>query len=161
MDLEALAPIMEEIIKETLDERRYKFGFSKYTGISNKVASGTLRNSVRVFTKTEKDVTVLQIMMEEYWQWVQSGRRPGSKGVPTGSLLKWIKDRKLKGRDKLGRFITDKSFAFAIQNNIKKFGIRPSNFLDISIEKMLSDPRITELVGESSFEEVINLIEGI
>lgn len=161
MDLEAIAPILEEIIKESLQEKRYPFGFAKYKGLGNKVSTGKLVNSVQVVTKTNNDVTVLQVLMEEYAQYVQSGRRPGKRFVPIVSLLQWIKARRLKGRDKKGRYIKDKSFAFAIQRNINKFGIRPANFLDISIEKVMEDPRITELIGDAGYEELINLIEGI
>jgi len=161
MDLEAIAPILEDIIRQSLYEKRYPFGFSKNRGVGNKVASGTLARSVQVVTKQSKDVTVLQVLMEEYGQWVQSGRRPGKKYVPIGSLMKWIKDRGLKGRNKKGKFITDKSFAFAISRNINKFGIRPSNFLDISMEKIMNDPRIVELIGDSTYEDLINSLEGI
>jgi len=161
MDLEAIAPILEDIIRQSLYEKRYPFGFSKNKGVGNKVASGTLARSVQVVTKQSKDVTVLQVLMEEYGQWVQSGRRPGKKYVPIGSLMKWIKERGLKGRNKKGKFITDKSFAFAISRNINKFGIRPSNFLDISMEKIMNDPRIVELIGDSTYEDLINSLEGI
>jgi len=161
MDLEQIAPILEDIIRQSLYEKRYPFGFSKNRGVGNKVASGTLARSVQVVTKQSKDVTVLQVLMEEYGQWVQSGRRPGKKYVPIGSLMKWIKDRGLKGRNKKGKFITDKSFAFAISRNINKFGIRPSNFLDISMEKIMNDPRIVELIGDSTYEDLINSLEGI
>lgn len=161
MDIEAIAPILEDIIRQSLYEKRYPFGFSKNRGEGNKVASGTLARSVQVVTKQSKDVTVLQVLMEEYGQWVQSGRRPGKKYVPIGSLMKWIKERGLKGRNKKGKFITDKSFAFAISRNINKFGIRPSNFLDISMEKIMNDPRIVELIGDSTYEDLINSLEGI
>jgi hypothetical protein len=162
MDLEAIAPILEDIIRQSLYEQRYKFGFAKYKGVSNKVASGTLANSVEVQVKqSSNNVTELQVLMAEYGQWVQSGRLPGKGFVPVGSLMKWIKQRGLKGRNKKGRFITDKSFAFAIQKNIKKFGIRPANFIDVSIEKIMSDPRITEVLGEAGYEELINAITGI
>jgi hypothetical protein len=161
MDIEKIAPILEDIIRQSLYEKRYPFGFSKNKGVGNKVSSGTLARSVQVVTKQSKDVTVLQVLMEEYSQWVQSGRRPGKKYVPIGSLMKWIKERGLKGRNKKGKFITDKSFAFAISRNIKKFGIRPSNFLDISMEKIMNDPRIVELIGDSTYEDLINTIEAI
>lgn len=162
MDLEAIAPILEDIIRQSLYEQRYKFGFDKYKGVSNKVASGTLAKSIEVQVKQgPNNVTELQVLMEEYGQWVQSGRLPGKGFVPVGSLLKWIKQRGLKGRNKKGRFITDKSFAFAIQKNIKKFGIRPANFIDVSIEKIMTDPRITEVLGEAGYEELINAITGI
>jgi hypothetical protein len=161
MDLESIAPILEDIIRQSLYEQRYKFGFANYRGVSNKVASGTLANSVEVQVTQNGTVTELQILMEEYGQWVQSGRLPGKGYVPVGSLMAWIKQRGLKGRDKKGRFMTDKSFAFAIQKNIKKFGIRPANFLDVSMEKIIADQRITDLLGEAAYDDLINAITGI
>ena len=161
MDLEVIAPLLEDIIRQSLYEQRYKFGFDKYKGVSNKVASGTLARSVEVQVKQSGDITELQILMAEYGQWVQSGRMSGKGYVPVGSLIKWIKQRGLKGRDKKGKFMTDKSFAFAIQSNIRKFGIRPANFLDISMEKIMADERITDLLGEAAYEDLINAITGI
>jgi len=167
MDLEAIAPILEDIIRQSLYEKRYPFGFANYRGVGNKVASGTLARSVEVDVGKRKsshgnyETYYFQVLMEQYYQWVQSGRRPGKGFVPVGSLMKWIKDRGLKGRDKKGRYMTDKSFAFAIQTNIKKFGIKPSNFIDVSLEKVLNDPRIVELMGDASYEDLINVIEGI
>ena len=161
MDLEAIAPLLEDIIRQSLYEKRYQFGFDKYKGVGNKVSSGTLARSVEVQTKTNNGITELQILMAEYGQWVQSGRVPGKGYVPVGSLIKWIKQRGLKGRDKKGKFMTDKSFAFAIQKNIRKFGIRPANFLDISMEKIMADERITNLLGEAAYDDLINAITGI
>jgi hypothetical protein len=162
MDLERVAPIIEDILKKVLQQKRYPFGFSKFRGMGNKVASGKLRDSVTVTTvKRSENDTIIQVMAEEYSQWVQSGRLPGKKGVPIAALEKWIKDRRLQGRDKKGRFSTRRSFAFAIQKNIKKFGIRPANFLDVALEMIGDDPRIMELLGDEAYEELINLIEGI
>jgi hypothetical protein len=161
MDLEKIAPILEDIIRQSLYEKRYQFGFANNRGVGNKVASGTLARSVQVVTKQSQDVTVLQVLMEEYGQWVQSGRAAGKGYVPVGSLLKWIKQRGLKGRDKKGRYMKDLSFAYAIQKNINKFGIRPANFLDISIEKIMADERIVTLIGDATYEDLINTIEGI
>lgn len=161
MDLEAIAPILEDIIRQSLYEKRYQFGFANYRGTSNKVASGTLARSVEVQVQQKNDYTVIQVLMEEYGQWVQSGRMAGKGFVPVGSLMRWIKQRGLKGRDKKGRYMTDKSFAYAIQKNINKFGIRPANFLDISIEKIMNDERIVNLIGEATYEDLINTIEGI
>jgi hypothetical protein len=169
MDLEAIAPIIEEIIKETLEQRRYPFGFAKFKGIGNKVASGKLRNSVSVdVRKNTQDSSILLVMMADYAQYVQDGRLSNPKGVPIQSLMEWIRARKLKGRNKKGKFITDKSFAFAIQTNIKKYGIKSSNFKDYALEKLLVDPRITQILFdagyetlEKGYEDLINSIEGI
>jgi hypothetical protein len=162
MDLEKIAPIIENIMKKTLEQKRYPFGFSKFKGTGNKVASGKLRDSIKVVTKkVNEDETVIQVISEEYAQWVQSGRLPGKKGVPISALENWIKSRGLQGRDKKGQFIKRKSFAFAIQNNIKKFGIRPSNFLDVALEMIADDPKIMDLIGDEAYDDLINLIEGI
>jgi len=162
MDLEKIAPIIETIMKKTLEQKRYPFGFAKFKGTGNKVASGKLRDSIKVVTKkVNEDETIIQVISEEYAQWVQSGRPPGKKGVPISKLEQWIKDRGLQGRDKKGQFIKRRSFAFAIQNNIKKFGIRPSNFLDVALESIGNDPKIIELIGDEAYDDLINLIEGI
>jgi hypothetical protein len=110
MDLEKIAPIIEEILKKTLEQKKYPYGFAKFKGVGNKVASGKLRDSIQVkVNKVNEDETVIQVLAEQYSQWVQSGRLPGKKGVPIEALEKWIKSRSLKGRDKKGKFITNRS----------------------------------------------------
>lgn len=161
MDLETIAPIIEDIIRQSLYEPVYPFGFANNKGKSNKVASSNLARSVQVRTVKKTDMTVLQVLMADYAQYVQAGRRPGKGFVPIKPLIQWIKDRNLKGRNKKGRFITNESFAFAIATNIKKFGIRPAPFLDVAMEKILSDPRILEIIGDNAYEELINSLEGI
>ena len=161
MDLEKIAPIIENIMKKTLEQKRYPFGFSKFRGVGNKVASGKLRDSIKVNVVTNDNESIIQIIAEQYSRWVQSGRLPGKRGVPVDAIEKWIKERGLQGRDKTGKFIKRRSFAFAIQNNIKKFGIRPSNFLDVALEMIGQDEKIMELIGNEAYDDLINLIEGI
>ena len=158
MDLEQIAPLIQENIKKALAEKRYPFGVRTKPGLSNKIASSTLYNSVEV-TQTNPDT--LDVFMAPYWKFVQSGRLPGKKGVPLSAIEKWINDRKLLGRDKQGRFIKKKSFAFAIQKNIKKFGIPASNFLDVAIDYIMDDERITTLLGDSSFDDLIDNLTGL
>ena len=161
MDLEKIAPIIENIMKKTLEQKRYPFGFSKFRGVGNKVASGKLRDSIKVNVVTNDNESIIQIIAEQYSRWVQSGRLPGKRGVPVDAIEKWIKERGLQGRDKTGKFIKRRSFAFAIQNNIKKFGIIPSNFLDVALEMIGQDEKIMELIGNEAYDDLINLIEGI
>ena len=158
MDLENIAPLIEENIKKALAEKRYPFGIKTRPGISNKIASSSLYNSVQV---NQSGNDTLEVLMNDYWKYVQSGRLPGKKGVPIEAIEKWINERKLKGRDDKGKFIKKRSFAFAIQTNIKKFGIPPSNFLDVAIENIMDDKRIIELLGDSVLEDLIDKIEGL
>lgn len=161
MDINKIAPVLKEVIQDTLTKKQYPFGFSKYKGIGDKVASGRLRDSIDVKVSQNRGKSVIDVYMEDYGQFVQSGRLPGKKGVPISAIEEWIKSRGLLGRNKKGRFITRRSFAFAIQTNIKKFGIRPSNFIDKSLETLESDQRILEAIGDDTFEELLNLIEGL
>jgi hypothetical protein len=158
MDLEQIAPLIQENIKKALAEKRYPFGVRTKPGLSNKIASSTLYNSVQV---TQTNPETLDVFMAPYWIYVQNGRLPGKKGVPLSAIEKWINDRKLLGRDKQGRFIKKKSFAFAIQKNIKKFGIPASNFLDVAIDYIMDDERITTLLGDSSFDDLIDNLTGL
>jgi len=161
MDYTVIAPIIKDTIQDVLSQRVYPFGFAKYRGLSDKVASGKLRRSVTVDVVPSQDRPIIRIFMEDYWQWVQSGRMPGKKSVPIDMIEQWIRSRGLTGRDKKGRFIKRRSFAFAIQTNIKKFGIRPANFLDKAFNLLETDQRIIDALGQEAFEELVNRLEGI
>ncbi len=163
---QALARIKNGRSKQAVEEIRLQLDKERKNSLKNNLPcicfSGKLRDSIQVnVKKVNENETVIQVLAEEYSKWVQSGRLPGKKGVPIDALEKWIKERGLTGRDKRGRFIKRRSFAFAIQNNIKKFGIRPSNFLDVALEMIAQDEKIMELIGDEAYEDLINLIEGI
>ena len=161
MDLEKIIPLLEDILRQNLYKKQYPYGFSKNRGVGNKVASGTLARSIQVAeVHSNKGEDTLLIMMEDYGRYVQSGRKAGKKGPPIKSLIQWIKDRNLKGRDKKGRYITDKSFAFGIQKNISKFGIRPADFVYLSIEDIVNNPKIIDLLEGAAMTDLIKAIEG-
>ena len=168
MDLERLSPIIEQIVKQVLSEKRYPFGVKG--GKGNKVASGRLRDSIKAVQTDTQTIMVYgpggKPLNQTYGAWggkgdVNSGRISGVKGVPLEALEKWIKQRGLKGRDKKGKFITVRSFAFAIQTNIKKFGIQPSNFIEISLDILEENKKLIEEIEKITYEELVDLIEGI
>jgi len=79
----------------------------------------------------------LVMWANDYYDFVDKGRRAGVKKVPITALLKFIKKRNLKGRNRItGRFITDVSLAFAIQTSIFKLGIRGKLF-DVEVDKTI------------------------
>jgi hypothetical protein len=168
MDLERLSPIIEQIVKQVLSEKRYPFGVKG--GKGNKVASGRLRDSIKAVQTDAQTIMVYgpggKPLNQTYGAWggngdVNIGRNKNIKGVPLDALEKWIKQRGLKGRDKKGKFITVRSFAFAIQTNIKKFGIQPSNFIEISLDILEENKKLIEEIEKITYEELVDLIEGI
>jgi hypothetical protein len=160
MDLDKIGDIIVDNFKKALEEKRYRFGNPpRPTRLGNKIASGKLYNSIEATTSND----AIQIKMEDYGIFVQGGRKRGDKGVPISALLDWIKRRNIKSRD-----LTDRQLAFAIQSNIKKFGIRPSNWFDVAIDNMFEDARFSDLFEtevadqiEERIVEIIDKIEGI
>lgn len=54
------------------------------------------------------------------------GTGSGKKGGLRKGIEKWIKQKGIKGRDKKGRYITDKSLTFLISRSIYQRGLKPS-----------------------------------
>lgn len=158
MDITKISIILEEIFKDTLEEPIYRFGLAGRKGLSNKIASGNLRNSIKAIPFKD----AIGIEMDSYFRFVQSGRKSNKKGVPVDALIKWINERGLTGKDKKGKRMSTRSFAFAIQRNIKKFGI-PSDpgFLDRAITKIYESEELANELGNVLVDELIDKIEGI
>ncbi len=178
MDLNVIAPIMEEIVKESLSERVYLFGrFQK--DLTSRVASGRLRNSIKAIVKGNKQgVQVIQIqafgqpLSNTYAYWLANDRKGGGEGkfANIGAIEEWIKNKKsFKIRDfKTGRFLPKndkniKSTAFVVARSIGRFGYQniPKNFVEISYKKISEDKRIIELLEDQLLDDVLNALEGL
>ncbi|MAO25291.1 MAG: hypothetical protein CMJ25_31505 [Phycisphaerae bacterium] len=103
------------------------------TGSANKIGGipsgyqSNLYNSIE--SKYDVESQEVEILMNEYWQWVNDGRRPGSY-APIKPLQQWAMQR-------LGLNSEDaKSAAFGISKNLQKFGIAPTYFYDLAIENL-------------------------
>lgn len=97
MDIEAVASIMDEVLKGLLTEKIYPYGRSGQFG--NKVASGSLRASIEVVPTSVQGKVVFQLFANDYFQWVQSGRAAGKKGVPIDAILDWMSERGIFATD--------------------------------------------------------------
>lgn len=64
------------------------------------------------------------LLANDYFQWVDSGRRPRARMVPIEALIKWIKKKGIQPR--YGQSIN--SLAWAIRKSIYNVGIRPKPF---------------------------------
>jgi uncharacterized protein with ATP-grasp and redox domains len=71
-------------------------------------------------------------------------------------LLDWIKEKNIKFNIDLKR-----GMAFAIQKNIIKFGIRPTNIEDKLYEQLETDPKLVDALGDFAFEKLVDSIDKI
>lgn len=178
MNLEAIEPIIEDIVKESLSDKVYLYGRYQKS-LTSRVASGKLRNSIKAVTKQDRSgVTVIQVqafgqpLSNTYAYWLANDRKPNGGGgyANIGAIEEWIKNKKsFKIRDyKTGKFLPKndkniKSTAFVVARSIGKFGYQniPKNFVDVSYQKILNNTQIRELIAEASFDDLLNLIEGL
>ena len=99
---------------------------------AHKIAVGTLMNSITYTINIQTGA--VEFYYETYGEYVESGRKPGARMPPLGPILQWAKVKGMKGRDKkTGRFITDKSLAWAIATAIKRDGIPAYPFFDMAL----------------------------
>lgn len=179
MNLEALAPIIEEIIKESLNARVYYYGRYQH-GPGNRVATGKLRDSIKAVVEDNKQgIQVIKItalggkrLEDTYAYWLINNRKGKGPGnfANIGAIEDWIKNKNsfIIKDFKTGQTLpkTDKNVrqvAFVVARSIGQFGFRnvPKNFLEVSMDIIMNDPRITEIVEEATFDELLEKIEGI
>ena len=102
---------------------------------NRKVASGRLVNSIRYNVNSQGKISFLYA---SEGKWVTQGRRKGAKFPPPAPILKWIKEKGIRGRDqKTGRFISDKSLTFLISRGIARNGIAPLPFMKTAIQQSI------------------------
>jgi len=170
----------------TSNIERYLESFGKYivkqsrTNLTkkNKNVNRDLYNSIRFKISQDEQGFSLKFYMLDYGTFVDKGVSGNkkiqeyttydgrkvespykfrSKQPPTGILEKWIKARGLKGRNKeTGRYITNKSLAYAIAYNIKRNGIKGISFFQRPLQLGLE--RFGENLLGAVKEDILNNI---
>ena len=179
MDLEALAPIIADIVKESLNEKVYLFG-AYQKGLTNRVASGKLKNSIKATVVDNKQgiqvirVTAIggQRLEDTYAYWLINDRKGGGEGkfANIKAIKEWIINKKsFRIRDyKTGKFLPKNeknvdSVAFVIARSIGRFGFqnKPKNFVTISIDKIKNNEQIIQIIQDATMEDLLKQIEGL
>lgn len=113
-------------------------------------ATGDLISSLDYRLKNRSIGFTLEILMNDYGLFVNTGRKPGKKKVPIQALLEWIKQKGIETNNKKALGV-----AFAIQKTIQKEGSPTRNsrakgkrteFIDDTLERL--DNVITSMVGD-------------
>lgn len=129
-----------------------------------RVASGVLSQSIRIDIEEEKDTVSFVLYMEDYWKYVDQGRRKGAKMPPQEAMLEFIKLRGIKPREPKGKSISRKSkklsmdsrrkqLAFAIGRSISKKGIEPTHFFTDVVNDNLKK-RLTKDISKALAKDI-------
>lgn len=140
--------------------------------------AGALQNSINFFVIKKGNTVTVRFKMAYYGKYVDkgvsgnkvkrsyidtSGKKVTSpykytnKQPPATILEKWIKRKKLKGRDKKGRFISHKSFSFLIARSIKSKGIQGISFFSKPV--MLGMKNFSKGVGKSLKQDILKNLQ--
>ena len=105
------------------------------------IASGDLLNSIQFKVEPTPDGAIVSIEANEYIVYVDKGRKRG-KYAPVKALEKWVKAKGIAtSQNKV------KSIAFAINNKIKKDGIKPRPILERTYSNGL--PMYDKIIDET------------
>lgn len=77
----------------------------------------------------------IDLHLEDYYQWVEEGRKPG-KMPPVKSILDWVKAKPILPRPFGGKLPSQESLAFLIARSIGKNGTKPQHILGDTLDSM-------------------------
>ena len=133
---------------------RYKDKISEYS-------SGKLYKTIDYSITSQNDSYLVTINLEEYWKYIEKGRRAGAKMPPLSAIEKWIKVRKIIPRPvtlKSGkqRVPTVQQLAYVIARSISRNGIAPRPFMRESIDQTIDDfkSKLTAAVRDDVLENL-------
>lgn len=133
---------------------------NKYKGeLSNAgYSSGSLYNTINVSgVRVTAGNFLVQINLEEYWKYIEYGRKAGSKQPPIKAIHDWIVKkniipRPIKLKSGKTRIPSQLSLAYVISRSIGIKGIKARPFLHNSIDKVKTE--FIEKIKESLVKDV-------
>ena len=143
--------------------REYASGRKRTTAINS---SGSLRDSISFELKGSTDKKYsFRVKGNSYAEIVDRGRKSGENVPSKADLVSWIERKKIRLRDRSGRFVdmTPKRIDLAARymvTSIRKFGSPPTNFLQDAMDvasKRLDNVTLKTVLSE----DVANNIEEI
>ena len=91
--------------------------------VNDKVGRNTIAPDSKIFKEMYAKASgniVIQLLLNDYVQYIESGRKAGSKFPPIQPIVQWAKKRNIP---------TDNSTIFLIRRAIAEDGIRPRPFM--------------------------------
>ena len=122
---------------------------------SNKTnASSSLSQSVEPNIKSREGGYNLTILMNDYWLYVENGRKAG-KMPPIKNIYEWIQNKaplQAKIADSPNKIAATKSLAYVIARKISKKGTKAQPFISPSLNQVTTDElgrRIGQYIADS------------
>ena len=119
--------------------------------VNNKVGRNTIAPDSNIFKEMYAKASgniVIELLLNDYVQYIESGRKAGSKFPPLEPIVQWAKKRGIK---------TDNSTMFLIRRAIAEDGIKPRPFMYKVFETI--DKKWDASWSSDLFQELTKIID--
>ena len=120
----------------------------------NRIASGTLLNSVDfLVVRGDRNIWV-ELHLEDYWKYLEYGTQP--HWPPVDKIKEWITIKPVLPRAENGKLPTQDQLAFLIGRKINQEGTPAYNYLNMTIDSLNKwiDRKISDAVQEDLEEDI-------
>ena len=132
--LEAYMKEFENLYKSKLEERR---------------ATGRLIKSIKTKYEVNGSVYEVSVDLENWWYWIEHGRKPTSKGkhCPIEPIISWVRAKGIVPREVNGKLPTETQLAYAIRHKIDTEGYNGGQYMQKTLDEI--NDKYTKLLQEA------------
>ena len=140
-DLKPFLDVLEDYKKEF--ESLYK------SKLEERRASGSLIKSIKTKYEVNGSVYEVSVDLENWWYWIEHGRKPTSKGkhCPIEPIISWIRAKGIVPREKDGKLPTETQLAYAIRHKIDTEGYTGGQYIQKTLDEIHG--KCTKLLQEA------------
>ena len=140
-DLKPFLDVLEDYKKEF--ESLYK------SKLEERRASGSLIKSIKTKYEVNGSVYEVSVDLENWWYWIEHGRKPTSKGkhCPIEPIITWIRAKGIVPREKDGKLPTETQLAYAIRHKIDTEGYSGGQYMQQTLDEI--NGKYTKLLQEA------------
>lgn len=140
-DLKPFLDVLEDYKKEF--ESLYK------SKLEERRASGRLIKSIKTKYEVNGSVYEVSVDLENWWYWIEHGRKPTSKGkhCPIEPIITWIRAKGIVPREINGNLPTETQLAYAIRHKIDNEGYTGGQYMQQTLDEI--NGKYTKLLQEA------------
>lgn len=140
-DLKPFLDVLEDYKKEF--ESLYK------SKLEERRASGSLIKSIKTKYEVNGSVYEVSVDLENWWYWIEHGRKPTSKGkhCPIEPIISWIRAKGIVPREINGKLPTETQLAYAIRHKIDTEGYNGGQYMQKTLDEI--NDKYTKLLQEA------------
>lgn len=140
-DLKPFLDVLEDYKKEFESLYKYK--------LEERRASGSLIKSIKTKYEVNGSVYEVSVDLENWWYWIEHGRKPTSKGkhCPIEPIITWIRAKGIVPREINGKLPTETQLAYAIRHKIDTEGYTGGKYMQQTLDEI--NGKYTKLLQEA------------